>query len=90
MPMGIEETSPTTQQSWALDVFDYFFNYKNDIFCIFYQVNLTGGRLFKYEWRRNGLKRYRFKEIGTLYLLKKQKISFFISENIKDTASAQL
>ena len=36
-----------TNQSWALSVFFNFFNYKNYIFCIFYQVNLTGVRLSK-------------------------------------------
>ena len=36
-------------QSWALGVFCNFFHDKNDIFGIFYQVNLTGGRLFKQE-----------------------------------------
>ena len=30
-----------------LQYFFYFFNDKNDNFCIFYQVNLTEGRLFK-------------------------------------------
>ena len=34
-------------QSWALAVFFKFFNFKNDIFCIFYLINLIGGRLFK-------------------------------------------
>ena len=35
------------RQSWALAAFFHFFHNKNDIFGIFYQVNLTGGRLFK-------------------------------------------
>ena len=46
----------SSDQSWALAVFfNFFTNEKLFIFCIFYQVNLTGGRLFKYGWRRNRL-----------------------------------
>ena len=36
------------KQSWALAVFFLFFSImKNNIFCRFYQVKLTGGRRFK-------------------------------------------
>ena len=38
---------------------------KNYMFCIFYQVNLTGGRLFKLDWRRNRLQGIGLKEMGT-------------------------
>ena len=34
-------------QSWALSVFFNVFNNKKMIFCLFYQVNLTGSGLFK-------------------------------------------
>ena len=42
-------------QSWALEVFLNFFNNKKIIFCIFYQVNLTGSGLFKQDGCRNRL-----------------------------------
>ena len=45
-----------------------FFNNKNYIFRIFYQINSTGVRLFKYYWSRNI-----FKEIDTFVFLKPQK-----------------
>ena len=32
-------------QSWALAVFFIFSLMKNDVFCIFYQVKMTRGRL---------------------------------------------
>ena len=41
-------------QGWALSVFFYFCNNKND-FLHFYQVNLTGSVLFKEDWYRNRL-----------------------------------
>ena len=34
-------------QSWARSVFFNYFNNKKLIFCIFYQVNLTGSGIFK-------------------------------------------
>ena len=46
---------------------------KFDFFFIFYQVILTGGKLFKQDWCRNRLQGISFKEIGTSYL-KNQKI----------------
>ena len=66
--------------AWALVVFFNFSITKNDIYCIFYQVNLTGGRLFKYDWRRNRLEEIGLKEIGILS----------IKKHPKNTASAQL
>ena len=46
---------------------------KNYFFCIFYQVNLTLGRLLKWDWRRHRLQKIGFKEMGTFYLNKTQK-----------------
>ena len=36
-------------QSWALEIFFYFFNSKKMTCCFFYQVNLTGSGLFKQD-----------------------------------------
>ena len=52
-------------QSWAFAVFFYFSPLKNGIFCIFYQINLTGGRLFKEYWSKNRLQGIGLKEIAT-------------------------
>ena len=38
-----DNTGGPDSLSWALAVFFHFFNDKNNIFCIFYHVNLTGG-----------------------------------------------
>ena len=43
-------------------------------FCIFYHVNLTGSGLFKYDWCRN-----------RLFKWKKAKIIFFIEKNIENS-----
>ena len=58
---------PPLWQSWALAVFFNLFNYKNYIFYICYLSS-------KFDWVRNRLQAYSFKEIGTFYLLLIQKI----------------
>ena len=55
---------------------------KNDICCIFYQVDLTGGRLFKWDWHRNRLQRIGYKK---WVLSKESKENIFLN-----TARAQL
>ena len=41
------QSANSCHQSWALGVFFNLFNNEKWLFCIFYQVNLTGGRHFK-------------------------------------------
>ena len=53
-------------QSWARSVFFNFFT-KKMIFCIFYQVNLTGSGLFKKDWCRNRLLTFCYYREKTLW-----------------------
>ena len=62
--------------------FGIFFNNKKMIFCIFYQVNLTGSGLFKWGWCRN--------MVVTLALMKKCKKIIFITDWTFLKNSAQL
>ena len=59
-------------QSWALAVFCNFFNYKSDIFCIYYQVIWLRVDILNKNFAEVGY-RVIFKEIGTFHFFKIKK-----------------